>query len=138
MIQGAVMETRSRAIARRQDQYVVFFINGTSCSLPTGSVNSQSMSIASYDNTGKLEGQLIEFPEHVKSIIPTDDGSSGTTTNFYCTCRADGTVALSITDKDSEATGSHWDLVFQQQTLPVTCRIDIVPMTGQVIFKLQE
>lgn len=160
-VQMACMSTRARAIAQREEQYLVFYYNGDNTNrdasidnpIPNTEGNKDSCpsgknyTIVSYDSNSNdaskpnnvilQVGNPIEIPDVIK-YEPHHSSPSGT---FYLTFYSDGTLSFSSTitnQSNSPDNSNDTDLVFSQTDFMMRCYIDINQNTGKVRSKIRE
>lgn len=154
-VQMACMSTRARAIAQREEQYLVFYYNGednrdsdienpvpgdkTSC--PRG----KNYTIVSYDSNKNdatpvvlQVGNPIEIPDVIK-YEPHDNSPKSSDKAFYLTFYSDGTLSFNKLTNQSYSPDSddRTDLVFSQTDFMMKCYIDINQNTGKVRSKIR-
>jgi prepilin-type N-terminal cleavage/methylation domain-containing protein len=155
IIQGACMEARARAIAQRENQYVMLFGAGATPGSPytvSGSTwaggnitNAAKNTLHSYDsNTSNDPGnttdnyQLVtveSLPEFTAFELPANGGNP---INFCLTFFSDGTVASTETDLSADpATNDTTDIRINQTGLELKCYLDVVPNTGRIKFAIR-
>ncbi|NUM35272.1 MAG: prepilin-type N-terminal cleavage/methylation domain-containing protein [Candidatus Brocadiae bacterium] len=144
LIQMACMEARARAIAKRETQYLVFFINSTTQSIQDDTIKTQATvtgnrnTIYSFmpgphpdyptDPTKKIlyqVGNAMELPEFISYVSP------GTTSNFFLSFYPDGTILVPT------VSGSNIYIIFEQTSFEYDCRIDFLANTGRIDFNIR-
>lgn len=143
LVQNVCMETRSRAIAQREKQYVAFFINTDTQTIGGASLKGALRSIYSYDSNDSQTsaviyqiGSAVELPELINFHTPT--------ASFYLTFYPDGTLSISSgTDRTTEPengnkdnNGLLTDIIFTQTSFELYCYINIIANTGRTVFHI--
>lgn len=160
-VQMACMSTRARAIAQREEQYLVFYYNGpnpnndnnrdanASINLPNlNNARGKNYTIVSYDsnkndtNPVVLQvGNPIEIPDVIK-YEPQHNNPNYTSPEetFYLTFYSDGTLSFTNLRNQSESpdNNDNTDLVFSQVDFMMRCYIDINQNTGKVRSRIRE
>ncbi len=144
IVQMACMEARARAIAKRESQYVVFFISGTTQTIQDETIKTQTTvtgkqnTIYSFmpgpdpnnptDPTKKIlyqVGNAMELPEFITYKSP------GTTTSFVLTFYPDGTILVPT----QSGTGIY--ILFDQTGFEYECKVDFLANTGRTDFTIR-
>ena len=150
IVQMSCMEARARAIAKRENQYLGFFITDTPNSISISDskltpnptvVNGAKNTVYSYtiipdptNSTQKILAQVgnpMELPEFISYRVPA--------ANFYLCFYSDGTIGFfGIADNPNDADGGlDTDIVFQQTGFDLQCYIDLIANTGRTNFKIR-
>lgn len=148
MIQGVCTEARARAIAQREQQYVVFLVNNNAYN-PGGirsiAAGNNANTIYSFDTDGTTDTtmhQLISMerlPEFTRYDQPAN--------NFHLSFFSDGTVGFSpnIVDQYSPAdpansdpdVGTNTDIIIAQDRMDLRCYLDIIQNTGRTRYNVK-
>jgi prepilin-type N-terminal cleavage/methylation domain-containing protein len=148
MIMGMCTETRARAIAQRERQYLVFLVNNTSYN-PSPATGPNSIrgplsganTIYSFDSDATddpAKHQLISM-ERMPEFTQFDNPPI--TDNFYLNFYPDGTISFNggITDLNVEVDddgSANTDIVISQQKIDLKCYIDIIANTGRSRYRV--
>lgn len=156
-IQGACLEARARAIAERERQFVVFFVNTAAITIPNlpalqfvdTSKQGSAGSIYSYDsnentpnltapNAGKCVVTQVGMPQTLPELVTYESP----TQNFCLTFWPDGTIeGFQIDIKraahpDTATTATQVDMVLRETGSALRCFADVSPNTGRVRFSV--
>ncbi len=149
LLQSACLEARSRAIAQRERQYVIFFYNTSNFTISncvTGAVvatktkSGATGSIYSYDSnestTKSIDqvGQGNTLPELVSCETPNQ--------TFCLTFFPDGTLEFDPSGMDKagdpeDPPETNTDVIFQETGARLKCYVDITANTGRVRFAVK-
>lgn len=164
-IQMACMSTRARAIAQREEQYLVFYCKENKnksanrdqsfSSSNTLNLTGKNYTIVSYDSNKNdaspvtlQVGNPIEIPDVISYETPKATSDTDTDLSFYLTFYSDGTLSFSNSslNKSNSPEGTSisnpdnydTDLKFSQVDFMMRCYIDINQNTGKVRSKIKE
>lgn len=162
-IQAACMRARSRAIAQRERQYLIFYVQNDATStrydtpdsspedwdtpqptpLPTppewDEPSGRPNSIHAWDSNDNAGVAREKTEEDPIMYLPEFTRLTTPATNFGLTFRADGTIrfygiANSAVDPDD---GTATDIVITQTNSDMACYVDIAANTGRVRFAIK-
>lgn len=165
-VQMACMSTRARAIAQREEQYLVFYYNGDNTNrdasidnpIPkeegdkTSCPSGKNYTIVSYDSNSNdaskpsnvilQVGNPIEIPDVISYPTESNEYPNRPTHGraFYLTFYSDGTLSFHDLNNQSNSpdNSDNTDLVFSQIDFMMKCYIDINQNTGKVRSKIRE
>lgn len=152
LIQSMCMSARFKAIAEREPQYVLFFVNYNKLKINGDAALEKTEAVRSlcfYDsNISGTTNQYIlverqELPEllFIEKVAETNvnntNPAAGDSKNFQLRFNADGTISFG-NDQDSDASPARWDLVIAEKNSNQKCCLDFIPNTGRVAFKITE
>lgn len=150
-VQTGFLKARSRAIAQRERQYLIFFTQAAAYAPPWGApdVSGQVGSFHAFDSD---EGQAVpptpppQIQDDPVQILPEYVSIADPNVNFAFTFHVDGTVQFhNIADRSGDPgipdtadenaqTYNNVDLVLQQDGSRLRCFMDISSNTGRIWY----
>lgn len=152
IVQNACLESRSRAIANRERQFIVFFYDTSKFDIPLSTSSFEELekygapfSIYCYrsnennpETNGKCRVVQVGSPQYLPDLI----SYVHPTQNFCLTFWPDGTIEgtnieIKRTGDPATSDEDHIDLLLKEEGSRLRCFIDVAPNTGRVRLKVR-